>query len=567
MRCPPPLLRRSEAGFAASIVTLAGLAWGAANAPGYWRFRAALGDPRGVQLALLQSYLRANAATAFGRAHGFDGIRDGTEYRQRVPLVRYADVAPWVARIAAGEAHVLTRAPVRVLESTGGSTHAKRIPYTSVLQAELRRAIAPWIVDIYRDRPALARGRSYWAITPVARPESATDAGLRIGFEDDGAYLGGAWRRLLDATLAVPSAVRWIADVESFRYATLLFLLHARDLALISVWHPSFLTLLLQALPRHWDALVADVREGRLRPPSDVPASILGALQRRLRPRPARARELHSLGPHDAQRLWPRLALVSCWGDGHAALHLDGLRQALPGITLQPKGLLATEACVTIPFEGRLPLAVRSHFFEFLEEADDDDEGGGRARLAHELDAGGAYSVVVTTGGGLYRYRLEDRVVCDGRLRATPTLRFVGKQGHVADLCGEKLREEFVAEVLRALLRDASPSPRFALLAPDPLGTIAGYTLHLETDGPLPAALARHLDAALAAHGDYRYARDLGQLAPPRLFRIRAGALEAYFRRCREQGQRLGDIKPLALSQLTGWSATFDGAYESARDE
>lgn len=544
------------------LAWLAGLAWGAANAPGYWRFRAALGDPRGVQLALLRHYLRANAGTAFGRAHGFDALRDVADYRRRVPLARYDDVAPWVARIAAGERNVLTRAPVRVLESTGGSTAGKRIPYTSALQGELRRAVAPWIVDLYRGRPALMRGRAYWAITPVARPESATSAGVRIGFEDDGAYLGGPWRRLLDATLAVPSAVRWVADVESFRYVTLLFLLHARDLALVSVWHPSFLTLLLQALPRHWEALVADVHDGRLRPPGDVSAAIVGVLQQRLRPRPARARELHAVGPHDPRRLWPQLALVSCWGDGHASLHLDGLRRTLPGVALQPKGLLATEACVTIPFEGRLPLAVRSHFFEFLEA---DDEDGGRARLAHELDASGAYSVVVTTGGGLYRYRLEDRVVCDGRLRATPALRFVGKQGHVADLCGEKLREEFVAEALRGALRDAGAAPRFALLAPDPVGPAAGYTLYLEADGPLPADLLPRLDTALCAHGDYRYARDLGQLAPPRLFRIRGGALDAYFHRCRQRGQRLGDVKPLALSALDGWSGAFDGSYESTR--
>jgi hypothetical protein len=547
-----------------SLSGLAGLAWGAANAPGYWRFRAALSDPRAAQLALLWGYLRANAGTAFGRAHGFDRVRDVAEYRRRVPLARYDDVAPWVARVAAGEARVLTRAPVRVLESTGGTTRAKRIPYTGTLQAELRRAIAPWIVDLYRGRPALARGPSYWAITPVARPESASEAGVRVGFEDDAAYLGGPWRRLLDATLAVPSAVRWITDMESFRYATLLFLLHARDLALVSVWHPSFLTLLLQALPRHWDALVADVREGRLRPPGDVPARVLGALRARLRPRPERARELHAVGPRDTRRVWPRLALVSCWGDGHAALHLDGLRQALPGVALQPKGLLATEACVTIPFEGRLPLAVRSHFFEFLED-DGGDEPGARARAAHELDEGGAYSVVVTTGGGLYRYRLEDRVVCDGRLRATPTLRFVGKQSHVSDLCGEKLREEFVVEALRGVLRDAGAAPRFALLAPDPAGTAAGYTLYLEADGSLPADLPSRLDAALCAHGDYRYARDLGQLAPPRLFRIGGGALEAYFHRCRERGQRLGDVKPLALNALTGWSAAFDGSYESTR--
>jgi GH3 auxin-responsive promoter len=539
-----------------SLAALAGCAWAVANAPGYWRFRAALADPRGAQQALLRRYLHVNAGTAFGRAHGFGAIRQPAEYQQRVPLAGYEDLAPWIARIAAGEARVLTWAKVKVLESTGGSTRSKQVPYTSTLQAELRRAVAPWIVDLYRRRPQLVRGRSYWSITPVAQPETTTEAGPRVGFEDDSAYLGGPWRRLLDATFAVPSAVRWIADVDSFRYVTLLFLLHARDLTLISVWHPSFLGLLLEALPRHWNALMDDLETGRVRPPAELPAGLHATLQRRLQPNRARARELRACESSEVTRLWPRLGLVSCWGDGHAALHLEGLRRTLPGVELQPKGLLATEACVTIPFEGRFPLAVRSHFFEFLED-------GGRARPAHELETGGSYSVVVTTGGGLYRYRLEDRVVCDGRLQATPTLRFLGKESHVADVCGEKLREQFVAQVLRDLLNDSNPLPQLALLAPDLAAGISGYTLYLQAAQRPPATLAR-LDAALRAHGDYRYARDLGQLAPPRLFRIRSGAVEAYFRRCREQGQRLGDVKPLALSARSGWSQAFDGDYESA---
>ncbi|MEO6184545.1 MAG: GH3 auxin-responsive promoter family protein, partial [Verrucomicrobiota bacterium] len=63
----------------------------------------------------------------------------------------------------------------------------------------------------------------------------------------------------------VPSLVQRAASLETFRYATLLCLLRCRDLRLISVWHPSFLSLLLDALPSHWKNLLFDIEKGACR--------------------------------------------------------------------------------------------------------------------------------------------------------------------------------------------------------------------------------------------------------------------------------------------------------------
>jgi hypothetical protein len=533
-----------------SLAPVAAILWTGANLPALARYSGALEHPVGFQEALLRRYLRANADTAFGRAHGFDAIRSVTEYRSRVPLARWADVAPWVGRIAAGEQRVLTRSPVRVLEPTAGSTTGKRIPYTATLQQEFRRAVGPWIVDLVRRHPGLAWGRSYWAITPaLLAPTPATGSAVRVGFEEDAEYLGGRFQRLVGATLAAPAALRFVADVESFRYLTLRFLLQARDLALVSVWHPSFLTLLLDALPRHWDRLVADVADGSLSPPEPLPGPLRVALAAGVRPSRRRANELSLISPGEPTRIWPRLRLVSCWGDAHAAIHVPALRRALPGVEVQPKGLIATEACVSIPFAGRTPLAVASHFFEFLEE--------GRVLRAHELEQGGVYSVVVTTGGGLYRYCLEDRVEVDGFVGQTPSLRFLGKEGHVSDLVGEKLREDFVAGALARTFCELGVEPRFALLAPRNGAGRPGYALYLELDRPVAPEMPACLERALEENGDYRYAVALGQLAPVEVVPIGAGGLGAYLRHCQQLGQRLGAVKPLALSPRDGWGEVF----------
>ncbi len=523
------------------IARLATGLWTLGNRPRCRRFERALGDPAAVQRRLLRGYLRRNADTLFGRRHGFAEIDSVEAWQRRVPLALYDDFQPLIERIRHGEPGVLTAEPViRLVPSSGSTAARKLVPYTRGLLREVGAAIGPWIVDLHRRRPGLSRGRAYWSISP-AEPEAAGGSSIPIGFDDDSAYLGGFFQRLVESTLAVPSSVRHLHDIEAFRYATLLHLLRARDLTLISVWHPSFLTLLLEPMARFWDSLVADVA-GRATPtPPPWP--------RASRPDRQRAAELERLGPESPRAIWPRLRVISCWADAHAAGPAAALAEAFPGVDIEAKGLIATEAFVSLPFAGARPAAVCSHFFEFL----DDDR---RPRLLDQLVEGGEYSLVVTTGGGLYRYRLRDRVRVEGRLGATPCLRFLAKDDRVSDRAGEKLSEGHVASAFDRL-RLLDQGVRFALLAPDD----GGYTLYLESYRPPKPGLAAGLEAALAENPHYRHCLELGQLAPLRLFRVTGGGHHVFLDHQRRRGQGLGDVKPAALSPEDGWSERFEGRY------
>lgn len=218
-----------------------------------------------------------------------------------------------------------------------------------------------------------------------------------------------------------------------------------------------------------------------------------------------------------------------------------------PQAQIQPKGLIATEGFVSLPLWGRdgAALAVRSHFFEFLDETD-------KARRAHELSAGAEYSVVLTTSGGLYRYRLRDRVRVTGFERECPLLRFVGKEAHVSDHFGEKLNEIHVRAALEM-------NAKFAMVACE--GN--AYVLFAETaeDDVQLQSVAERLDAALQENIHYRYCRQLGQLGPLRVFRVAACGHAAYLEECQRRGQRLGDVKPEWLSRHDGWAAVFEGNW------
>jgi hypothetical protein len=524
----------------------------AASLPERRRFRRALDDPRASQSALLGSYLRRNRDTAIGCELGFaDILQAGAHhasnlvdaYRARVPLVTYDDLAPFVARIREGEQGVLTRSPVHRFVPSSGSTAARKlVPFTRELQAEFSRAVDPWIADLFLTHPAARAGRAYWSISPaIPRDESGA---VPVGFDNDSEYLGGARRALARAVLAVPDAITRVTNPDGFRYISLVFLLRARDLRLISIWHPSFLTRLLEGAEEWLPSIAADISRGSLTPPGDLHPDLLVGLRRHLRPDPRRARELLEHTSFAPRGLWPHLTLVSCWQDGCAAWQAAELAQTLPGVVVQGKGLLATEGVVSIPFRGRRPLAIRSHFFEFL-------DGSGTSHLADELRDGAEYAVVLTTGGGLYRYRLGDRIRVEGHVGRTPSIRFVGRDDRVSDRFGEKLSESFAAGVIARLFAEDG-APRFAMLAPEPTPRGIAYTLFLEADS-LPPDLDGRLERELRRNPQYAWCVDLGQLRPARVVRVGPGSDRRYVDACVARGQRAGDVKPAALDLRGGW--------------
>ena len=531
--------------------------WLGSMLPEAARFWASAGRLATTQAALLRGYLDANRETEYGRRHSFASIRTPREFQRAVPLSTYDDYATAIDRLGRREGNLLTSEPVRLFEPSSGSTAAsKLIPYTARLKAEFGRGIAPWIVDLYRHRPALMGGRAYWSITPLAGGPRSTPAGIPIGFEEDSAYLGTLGRGLVESVLTVPGAVKGLGDVETFRYASLLFLLRDRSLRLISVWNPTYLELLLAPLGRWWGRLIADVSRGGIDPPAEISPGLLEVLARTLPPDPARARELARLSPSGYLGIWPDLGLLSCWADGPSRGYAEQLAALFPGVHLQPKGLLATEAFVTLPIlSAPAPvLAARSHFFEFV------PDGEGEPVLAHEVEVGRSYSVVVTTGGGFYRYQLRDRAEVVGFYRGLPCLRFLGKTDQLSDYFGEKLEDGFVAGVVAEVLASRGCTSSFTLLAPDEDATGFRYVLYLETEtADVPAAsLAEELDRGLRRNFHYDYCRRLGQLAPAEVVLLRSGASELYLDACRERGQRLGNIKPLTLQKTTGWRQRFE---------
>ncbi|HXO68487.1 MAG TPA: GH3 auxin-responsive promoter family protein [Bradyrhizobium sp.] len=466
-------------------------------------------NPEHQQFMLLQRVLDANRDAEFGRQHGFAGLRTVDAYRAAVPIRNYSAFKPFVDRIASGEAGVLTTAPVIAFEETGGSeSGSKLIPYTEASLTSFRAAVLPWLTDLAQRRPGIVAGSTYVSISPATRQARQTAGGTEIGLGSDAAYLGEDLVEAFVSLLAVPPNVGAIPNIDDWRVATLAHLVMHDDLSFVSVWSPTFFLELIEALPALGDKVAASINaEGRRRLAAALSAPSI-----------------------DTGLLWPQLDTISCWADGSSSVFARKLAALCPHTTIEPKGLIATEAAITVPWGGEagaIP-ALTSTFIEFEAE-------NGELRLSHELCSGARYRLIITTFGGLYRYDMGDSVCCVGHTGNVPRLVFEGRASLISDMVGEKLDEAFVAGVLSRLSVPAVLVPK---IRPKPY-----YELWL--DSPYTETIVPKVEAGLRCNSQYAYARDIGQLGP--LVQILKPGFCSKAAQQANSGQRLGDVKHISL--------------------
>ncbi len=499
----------------------------------YRRWERALRHPEQAQTLTLWHVLRLQRRLKLPSATE-QTLAEGLAVLRQLPLQSYDDLP---------DVSGLTHQPPLFYELTSGSSGAKkRIPYTRALLQGFTEMFLCWAHDLLQALHQQGRdfqgGQVYFSVSPqfMGAEDATTPA---AGLQDDGDYLTGLSAHVLRRFQAVPSTVRYLRDPEHFWDVVALGLLRAPQLEVISVWSPSFLRV-----------LQAHVQSHHLRLSTLLASKTLTYEGRTFRlpvPPPARQRALQAAltalpdSPATVPAPWvwrtcfPHLKLISCWGAGHAAPDFAALRRDFAFAHVQEKGLLATEAPLTVPSEkygGFLPLP-QTVFYEFLplERADDTVT----PLLLHELTVGQRYEVVISQASGLLRYRLKDVVYVTGKQGLTPVLRFEGRLGAVSDLVGEKLQADFVNQGLQQCYGDL----KTCLL---PQRVPAHYVLCSEK----PVELT-HFEAYLQQNPHYANARALGQLGPLQSCVVPAlpQRLRDYF--VQHRHMKWGDIKDEGL--------------------
>jgi hypothetical protein len=224
---------------------------------------------------------------------------------------------------------------------------------------------------------------------------------------------------------------------------------------------------------------------------------------------------------------------------------------------------VASEGVLAVPLAGQCGGGVPAtsiQFYEFIPE-EQLEEQQPETLLAHELENGRCYGLVLTTAAGLYRYSIGDVVRVMGFEGTTPKIEFQHRAGATSSLTGEKLTEAQVTGAVAAAaaglglelesftaLPEPEPFPHYVLLA-EFRGTADAGTL---------AAFRQAFDDQLARHnGEYESKRESLRLGAPELWHVEPGSYAAWKRRRIESGASADQVKPKHLSRDSAFKDEF----------
>jgi len=464
-----------------------------------------LAAPRATQEATLQTILCNLRDTRQARDLNLPTTLDADSFRAGVPVHDYAYYAPYINAIAQGERSVLTRdAPVWMGQTGGTTNDPKPVPVNRDLLRAYRRfnrdMLFRYAVERQRfaflDRrlyviAAIPTGEKTAGGTPLARATSIMTRSAPW-FMRRRYVPGNAAQTGLDAKQKVSRAC-----TDGWRHRELIRMAVGMTPNLLSAWEH----LLEHARNRGMD--------------DPVLSDVLPNLQ------------------------------VAFHGGSSFSLYQSNM-QAMTGNTIDQRNVYASvETPIAYQWSQDDPGLVPALDVAFLEFLPEDQEAAPHphTRLIDEVETGVAYSVLLTTRGGLLRYRIGDRVMFTAL--DPPRLKVLGREVERLDLCGEKLNvEQAECALAEAGSRCAATVADFAACpAVDSAGDPRiAHQWVIETETPPPDAtrFAAALDTALGACNPW-YATlrvEDALLEEPEVIFVPPGTFRRYMDHCLTYGQQ-----------------------------
>ena len=493
-----------------------------------------------VQAETLARVLGLSADSRWHQARGLSGSVSPRALASHLPPTTYDDYAEAIDQTLAGDRAALIgsrQQAVMFALSSGTTGRTKHIPVTKAFLSDYRRGWQAWGIGAFDAHRKLHTHN----IFQIASSHNRTRSPGGIACGNISGLVQTMQSPVVRTMYSVPCATLAVTDPQAKAYAALKCGLADPRVAMAMAANPSSLVQLAEIARDRSADLVRDLHDGTFSggetgQTSDLPIAVRRRLSRRSR---RRARLLDRLAERDGHlrpsAYWPHLSLLACWTGGSCAAYLPRLRALYARadgspIPIRDHGLSASEGRMTIPLDDETAgglLDVTSHFFEFLPEHEIDNASA-IPRLAHELEIGASYYILLTTSSGLVRYNIHDVVRCTGYLGTVPLLEFQHKGAHIASLTGEKLTESQVVGAVRVGC-DASPFT----VAPQ-WGEPPGYTLMLEAADDQAAAARAEIEpietALRRANEEYDEKRASGRLRPLALRSLPPGTFARFAR-------------------------------------
>ncbi|WP_413289286.1 GH3 auxin-responsive promoter family protein [Bdellovibrio sp. HCB337] len=455
-------------------------------------FRTKLKNLEQVQRAKLAETMDYLATT---RMWGEISSQSYERLADKIPLRDYSEYHSLIEAQRKQESGILCPDVTRY-EPTSGSTSARKwIPYSPQFLSDINKAAAVWMGDLYQSVPGVKNGPHYWSLSWLPQE-------LRNLTSSDDSELFPWWQQVfLKNFMAAPGSLALAPSSEAAWRASLAYLFSQKELALISVWSPSFLLKIAEDLQNLHSEIQRDLSSGSWGAYSKDLSSLIA-------PPAARADYDDIKSAKTPQeflhKVWPNLALVSSWDSAQSKLWAQDIKSLFPKVAFQGKGLWATEGVVSFPYQNQKILAMESHFFEFKCLA------SGKVLPSWKLEKDQEVQPILWTSSGFLRYPLQDKMKVTGFIEETPTFEFMGRLQGV-DMVGEKMDSATASQILEVLQKEFHCEPICLLAVQNP----KPYYL-LTTRKQVPD-LNKKVENVLQEYHHYKVARELGQLQASRV--------------------------------------------------
>ena len=517
-----------------------------------------------TQRGVLLAKLRYSADTEYGRLYRFNAITSTNDYRKAVPIVDYRALSPHVMKVVEGKLNILFPPEEKLLmfAMTSGTTATpKYVPVTGRYIKELARGNFIWAAHLLSDYPSTIDHKILHIVSPSR--ENETPRGVPCGAATG--LVAESQQRIAHLKYALRPAVFRISDYH-IKYYCIIRLAIQQKISLLIAANPSTLVSLGQCLERNAGDLIKDLHGGTLGVSEKLEPDIRKAIEPRLKRKRKLAARLERVLSREGRLLprdvWPELAVIACWTGGTLTPYLDLVRYFWGEKPLRDPGLIASEGRMTIPMrdgEAGGVLDVESHFYEFVPYGEKVTDGN--TLLAHELEEGEKYCIILSTSSGFFRYNISDVVQVCGWFGDTPVLKFLHKGSRISSLTGEKISEHQVVQAFQACERELDFAvPQFTVCPGWDVPPFYYILLEKQRDGLFEGKEGEELLSRTAERFDdklkelnieYKNKRDSGRLSGPRVQLLERGSFEqgraAHIER---NGGRLEQYKHPYLSPL-----------------
>lgn len=429
-----------------------------------------------TQELVLMEMIRANQHTEFGKAHHFNQIKSIEDYRQNVPLSDWDDYAEYSERLGKGEEDIIFPGRPTFFYRTSGTTASYKYIPESTREVKARKVISRarnTEIFLMCSKKVIHKIFAFFNKSSFDISEGGIQRGTASGRTSE------LTNPELVARMTYPPQVVNEFEGEKLMYIMLRLSIKSKDVTSLLGNNALMMKNLVEYGQANAKELIEDIRNGGCK--YEMSDGLREQLKDTLAPDPARADELENLyreGKFTPRYYWPGLLAAGFWLGGSVGVYVDTVRPLLPETTKYiDVGYGSSETKINIPTKPETSagaLAVFCSFFEFIPEE------GGAPLLAHELEDGKNYEIILTTNGGLYRYRLKDLVHVDGFIGNTPNIYFLTKLTDVANIAQEKIPGSMLLEAIRKVAKELGHPCKMAQVYPD--AQKVQYTIYMETE-------------------------------------------------------------------------------------